>query len=194
MMQPLGVRLDYLSPSVGSQSNCFILSFSIFGYLTCRTSSNFLLVGSQVFHVRQQDLGSTQTFEGHLGKAHVLEKLYPLGCVISSSDTMIAPPGPWNIPLWPGLLVRTSTWTVLHLKLFCVCFFCQVDLHSVGFFTYYLRKFSVFKCFYVCAVKTFGLLSHLIRSLAVHLTSKPPGHFQSEICLEACLSLVEFHR
>lgn len=104
------------APSVGSQSNCFILSFSIIGYLTCKASTSFLLVGSQAFHVRQQEPGSVQTFEDQLGKARVSGKLYPLGCVISNSDAMIAPPCPWNHLLWPGLLVRTSTWFFCHVE------------------------------------------------------------------------------
>lgn len=145
------------APSVGSQSNHFILSFSIFGYLTCKASSNFHLVGSQFFHMRQQEPGSIQNFEGQLGKACMSGKLYPLGCVISSSDAMIAPPGPWNLPLWPGLLIRTSTCFLPHLKLFCVRSFCHVDSHSLDFFAYYLPKFSVF--IYTCCEKLWVALS-----------------------------------
>jgi len=133
---------------VGSQSSCFILSFSVFGYLTRKASSNFLLVAGQVVHVRQQEPGSTRTFEGHLGKARMSGKLYPLGCVISSSDAVIAPPGPWNLLLWTGLLVRTSAWFLPHLKLFCVSSFCH-DSHSLDFFAYCLPQFSVFIHIYV---------------------------------------------
>lgn len=122
-----------LAPSVGSHSNHFILSSSIFGYLTSKAFSNFLLVGSQIFHVRQQEPGSVEIFDGQLGKARMSGKLYLLGCVISSSDAVIAPPGPWNLLLWPGL-VRTSTCFLPHLKLFCDHSFYLVDSHSLDFF------------------------------------------------------------
>lgn len=188
VLQPSEVRVDCLI--VGSQSNCTILSFSIFGYLTRKASSNFLLVGTQFFHVRQQEPGSTQTFEGQLGKACVSWKLYPLGCVVSSSDAMIAPPGPWNLLFWPGLLIRTSLWFLLRLKLFCVHSFCHVDSHSLDFFTYYLPKFCVFKHIYV-QWKPLGC-SHSTEWLATHLTFKSSANFQSEISLGMCFNLVEF--
>lgn len=165
-------------------------SFSSFGYLARKASSDFLLVGSQVFHVRQQEPGSTQTFEGQLGKACVSGKLYPLGRVVSSSDAMIAPPGPWNLLLWPGLLIRTSSWFLPRLKLSCVHSFCHVDLHSLDFFTYYLPNFCVFKHIYVLWKAL--ACSHSTDWLATRLTFKPSANFQSEISLGMCFSLVEF--
>lgn len=61
---------------------------------------------SQGLRVRQQEPGTVQTFEGYLGRARLSGMLYPLGCIISSSDAMIASPGPWNLPLWLHLLNR----------------------------------------------------------------------------------------
>lgn len=124
-----------LASRVESHSNCFILSSSIFGYLTSRASSNFLLVGSQIFHVRQQEPGSVKTFDGQLGKARMLGKLYLLGCVISSSDAMIAPPGPWNLLLWPDLLIRTSN-----------CFFATFNAVLCSLFLSHWLTFTWLLC------------------------------------------------
>lgn len=103
---------------------------------------------SQVFHVRQQEPGSLQTFETQLGKAHVSGKLYPLVCVISSSDADFPPRS-----LESAALARSPVWTstcfLPRLKLFCVHSFCHVDSPSLGYFAYYFPKFNIYKHIYM---------------------------------------------
>lgn len=137
------------SPQCGKPLKLFYPFLLHLGYLTSKASSNFLLVGSQIFHVRQQDPGSVKTFDGWLGKALMSGKLYLLGSVISSSDAMIVPPGPWNLLLWPGLLIRTSVFFLPHLTLFCVHSSCLVDSHSLDFFAHTCQNLVHFNM-YLC--------------------------------------------
>lgn len=92
------------APSVGSQSNHFILSFSVFGYLTCKPSSSFILVGLSSFSRGAAGAWQRTNLWGSAGESSCVRKADALVCVVSISDAMVAPPGAWNLALCPGLL------------------------------------------------------------------------------------------